>query len=136
MDRITLDILPNFATKFIKNLKKNSVVAFWGDLGTGKTTLIKYFISLLHEIDPNEIGSPTFPYLQIYEGNPTIYHFDLYRLKKEKEFEALGFDEFLQTDGICFIEWPEKIISLLPQNTIHIELEYEGLESRKIHIRS
>lgn len=136
MDRITPETLPEFAKSFVTKLKKNSVVAFWGDLGAGKTTLIKYLIATLKNIDPNEITSPTFPYLQIYEKDPIVYHFDLYRLQDEKEFASLGFDEFLQADGICLIEWPEKIALLLPPETLHIEMEYEDLESRKIKIRS
>ena|ERR1700722_4179068 len=97
---------------FYSELALPSVIAFFGDLGAGKTTFIRGIASRAG-VDKREICSPTFTYLNIYEGRIKIYHFDLYRLPNEREFLAAGFDEYLYSDGICCIEWSEKIPSLL-----------------------
>src|SRR5574342_563147 len=83
------------------------ILALKGDLGAGKTTFLKGFISTLGNMDSREIQSPTFTYLQIY--NDRLYHFDLYRLKNYEQFESAGFSDYLRTDGICCIEWPDRI---------------------------
>jgi len=111
-------------------LKPNSIVAFFGDLGAGKTTFIKGLVSSL---SPEIVTSPTFTYLHIYAAN--IYHFDLYRLRSEKDFIDLGFAEYFARDGICLIEWAEKIIAILPDHTIRIFLEHKGEDRRTISFK-
>lgn len=108
-----------FGELFGKKLCGPEVVALSGDLGAGKTTLAKGIISGLCGISPSQITSPTFQYVQFYE-DPAIAHFDLWRLHNENEFLSLGFDEFL-TSKIALIEWPDRIKSLLPANTIFVE---------------
>src|ERR1700741_5468556 len=80
-------------TEFGKTLKINSIVALFGDLGAGKTTFIRGIVSSLG-MDGREVCSPTFNYLNIYEGPLSVYHFDLYRLTCEEEFLAAGFEDF------------------------------------------
>ena len=113
-----------------KTLKPNSIVAFFGDLGAGKTTFIKGLVSSLSS---ETVTSPTFTYLHIYSSN--IYHFDLYRLRSEKDFIDLGFAEYFGRDGICLIEWAEKIHDHLPKDVIWIQFESEGKNKRGITIR-
>lgn len=113
------------------DLKPGTIIALKGDLGAGKTTLIKGIAAHC----PNVIiNSPTFTYLQIYSGTPPIFHFDLYRLKGEQEFLEKGFSDYFDQSGICCIEWPERIERLLPQNTLWISIEHLGEGRRKIGI--
>ena len=108
------------------SLPPGSVLALDGELGAGKTTLIKGIVQGLTGIQPQEVLSPTFVYLNIYDI-PTcipVYHFDLYRLHNEEEFLSLGFEEYLFGQGICCLEWSERIFSLLPPHTIKITLSH------------
>lgn len=105
-------------------LPSHSLLALNGDLGAGKTTFVQGLADALgvEEI----IQSPTFSYLNIYPGGKLpLYHFDLYRLHSNTDFFALGFDEYCNEPGIAVIEWAEKIASLLPKETIHIQLQHE-----------
>ena len=109
-----------------------SVIALQGDLGAGKTTLIKGIAQGVAGIDAREISSPTFIYLNIYSGTQSIFHFDLYRLHSTDDFLALGFDEYFEQEGVCLIEWPETILDLLPDKTLHIEIRYTSENSREL----
>ncbi len=122
-----------YGEKLAKQLKKGSILCLCGDLGAGKTTLIKGIAKGLGNCSEREVTSPTFSYLHIYEGKIPLYHFDLYRLKNGVDFCALGFDEFLEKEGICCIEWAEKIESLLPPDKLTIHVSHEGQQARKIH---
>lgn len=117
-----------------KELSKGAVLCFLGDLGAGKTTLIKGIAKGAGAASEREVSSPTFSYLHIYSGRVPIYHFDLYRLKGPNDFCSLGFDEYLDAGGICCIEWAERIKELLPPNTILIELVHGSEQTRKIRI--
>ena len=114
----------------------NSVVTLEGDLGAGKTTLIRGFVEGTQEKKTRAVSSPTFSLLNIYEGIPEIYHFDLYRLPRFEEFLAAGFDEYFCAGGICCVEWPEKIKPLLPENALKISILYLGEEKRKITVHA
>jgi tRNA threonylcarbamoyladenosine biosynthesis protein TsaE len=113
-----------------KRLPPNQTVCLYGDLGAGKTTLIKGIVEELTKTSAHEVNSPTFTYLNIYEGEETIYHFDCYRLENAKDFLERGLEEYL--DGLCLIEWPERISSLLPKNRSIINISYQGKEERVI----
>lgn len=127
----TKDIGRNIA----KKLKKQAIVAFIGNLGSGKTTLIKGLASSINSSKEELICSPTFTYLNIYPGNIDIYHFDLYRIQDEKQFLAMGFEEYFDKNGICLIEWSEKITSLLPSHTLVIHMiQLENENERKITV--
>lgn len=118
---------------FSEQLPANSVVCFFGDLGAGKTTFVKGMAKALIG-DQINVSSPTFVYLNIYEGKQNIYHFDLYRLKGVDEFLSMGFDEYMHAGGICCIEWSERIESLLPPNCYFITLSHKDLNTRIISI--
>ncbi len=115
-------------------LSQGAIVAFFGNLGTGKTSFIRALGTTLG-IDEKSICSPTFQYLNIYDSAPQLYHFDLYRLKNEEEFIEMGFDEFFQIDGIVCIEWAERIEKIIPKKAIQIHLEHTKSETRRIEIK-
>lgn len=117
-----------------QNLPNNSVVCFFGDLAAGKTTFIKGLIAGIEKSTQSEVSSPTFVYLNIYEGQKTVYHFDLYRLRDADEFLSMGFDELFFAGGICCVEWSERITSLLPAHSIHIVMAHAAENSRHITI--
>ena len=117
-----------------KRLAPNAVICFFGDLAAGKTTFIKGLVAGAAGIDSSLIQSPTFTYLHIYQGTLDIYHFDLYRLRDTDEFIAMGFDEYFEADGICCIEWSERISTCLPSHCIQVFLTHEGLNKRSIII--
>lgn len=114
-------------------LKKGDVVSLRGSLGAGKTVLAKGIAKAL-EIE-EAIVSPTFTLVQEYNGNLKLYHLDLYRLSGEDEFESMGGEEFLYPDGATLVEWSEKIESMLPDNTIFIDITIEADETRTIRIK-
>ncbi|MDJ0652456.1 MAG: tRNA (adenosine(37)-N6)-threonylcarbamoyltransferase complex ATPase subunit type 1 TsaE, partial [Simkaniaceae bacterium] len=101
-----------------------------GDLGAGKTTLTKGLASEITGISPHQINSPTFTYLNVYEGIQTLYHFDCYRLKGIDDFLERGFDEYF--GELCLVEWPEKIEAVLPKKRLFITIEYDGENKRVI----
>ena len=113
-------------------LQSGDVLCLTGDLGAGKTTLVKGIAKECTGIDTKEVTSPTFTYLNIYSGSYDLYHFDLYRLSSPEEFIQAGFLEFLSTKGICCIEWPDRLPPHLSLQKISIHMEYLSLEQRKI----
>lgn len=109
----------------------NKVILFHGEMGVGKTTLIK---ALANKLGVNDVtSSPTFSLVNEYQttDNQTVYHFDFYRLNKEMEALDMGADEYLYSGNWCFIEWAEKISSLIPEShsTITINLLADGNRS-------
>ncbi len=119
---------------FGQSLQGGSVMAFFGDLGAGKTTFIRGLAEGTGFADLRSVCSPTFTFLNTYLGNKAIFHFDLYRLPNEKEFFEAGFDEYLTADGICCIEWAEKIAPSLPSHAYIVTLSYVGENARQIEI--
>ena len=123
------------AQQLANELKPDDILAFSGDLGSGKTFLCREIIKNLCGRQTN-VTSPTFNLLQIYEyKNCSIYHFDLYRLKHSSEVYELGIEEAL-SGHICLIEWPELIDAILPEDTIHINIEITGNTWRKVFIKN
>ena len=102
-------------------LKKGDVVALQGSLAAGKTTITKGIALSLGVKDT--ITSPTFCLISEYEGRIPLYHFDVYRLQGADDFANLGADDMIYGDGVCLIEWSEKIMDELPKKTIVIRLE-------------
>lgn len=119
-----------------RTLPADSVVCFFGDLGAGKTTLIKGLAAGLLGTSGDEVNSPTFTYLNIYTGPKTLYHFDLYRMRDADEFLSMGFDEMFDAGGVCCIEWSEKIVELIPPAAMRIEIFHLAKNERRIQIRS
>lgn len=109
-----------------------SVICLFGDLGAGKTTLVQGICEGATDDSSITVQSPTFNYLNIYEGLKTVYHFDLYRLQSIEQFLSMGFDEYFDADGICCIEWSEKIASYLPENAIKIQMSCKNGNERLI----
>lgn len=118
-----------------KKLHSGSIIALYGDLAAGKTTFVKGVASGVGGINSSEINSPTFNFLNIYEGLNSFYHFDLYRLKNQDEFLQMGFDEYLEAGGICCIEWAERMHMLLPEKRLDVSINHHN-GSRKITIES
>lgn len=109
------------AAQFAKILKPGDIVALHGTLGVGKTAFTRGVIQALS--DAKEVPSPTFTLLQTYDtAHFTLYHFDMYRLKSPEEAYEIGIEDAF-ADGVSFIEWPEKIGSLLPKKHIDVSIE-------------
>lgn len=119
-----------------RSLPENSVL-FFGDLGAGKTTLIQGLIAGAVGCPHEDVVSPTFVYLNIYDGSreKRVYHFDLYRLKNAEEFLGMGFDDYFQAGGVCCVEWAERIEELLPPNCLRIKMTHRSEQERLIEIR-
>lgn len=105
-----------------KNLVKGTVVSLTGELGAGKTTFTKLLTKHLGIKD--EVSSPTYTYLNIYDDR--IAHFDLYRLKHTNEFFSMGFEEYLDSDFITIIEWPDLITKFLNKDAIYLHFAHNG----------
>lgn len=108
--------LPQIAHEIINLLGEEKVVLFKGEMGAGKTTLIKELCKLLGVAE--ETTSPTFSIVNEYLGRrqQPIYHFDFYRIESEEEVFDLGYEDYFYSGNYCFIEWPERIPNLLPES--------------------
>lgn len=106
------------------------IITLAGNLGAGKTTLTQAIGQGLLVPADCYITSPTFSLLHEYPGRIPLYHMDLYRLADEEEIEALGFEDYLYGDGLCVIEWPERLGSLMPAERLHIDLRFNGETAR------
>lgn len=128
----SLEETRQLSVSFGKGLKKGDIVCFFGDLGAGKTTFIKGIVEGVGGVSSESVNSPTFSYLNIYTGNIPVYHFDLYRLRDAEEFLGMGFDEYLYADGICCVEWSEKIADLIPADAYRVELSHLRENERSV----
>ena len=120
------------AKAFISAMGDSAVFAFYGKMGAGKTTFIKAVCEELGVTDV--INSPTFAIVNEYEygDGDIIYHFDFYRIKKEQEVLDIGYEDYVYSGNLCFMEWPELIESLLPDGTVKVTIEEEADGSRKV----
>ncbi len=121
------------ARLFVDNMGKSRVFAFYGKMGAGKTTFIKAICECLGVEDV--ITSPTFAIVNEYTSETsgaTIYHFDFYRIKKLEEVYDMGYEEYFYGGGICFIEWPELVEDLLPENATKVTIEEQEDGSRLV----
>ena len=110
------------------------IITLAGNLGAGKTTLTQAIGQGLLVPEDCYITSPTFSLLHEYPGRIPLYHMDLYRLADEEEIEALGFEDYLYGEGLCVIEWPERLGSLLPEERLHIDLLFTGETARRAEL--
>src|SRR5207248_1590899 len=108
-----------------------AVVALVGPLGAGKTQLVRAVAEGLHVPDSRIVSSPTFVLIQEYEGRLPIYHFDAYRLKSEGEFYDLGGHEYFAGDGVCLIEWADRVPGCLPRDHLTVRLSVTGEHTRE-----
>ena len=118
----SLSEINHVAEKFLEAHPADSLFAFYGKMGSGKTTFIKALCDKLQVVD--YVTSPTFALINVYETEHSneIYHFDFYRIKSLEELFDLGYEEYFFSDNYCFIEWPELIESLLPINAVKISI--------------
>lgn len=120
------------AAQFVAAMGTSTVFAFYGKMGAGKTTFIK---AICHELGVTDtVNSPTFAIVNEYEdatGNP-VYHFDFYRIKKLSEAYDMGCDEYFYSGCPCFIEWPELVEDLLPQETVKVTISTLPDGSRQV----
>jgi tRNA threonylcarbamoyladenosine biosynthesis protein TsaE len=121
-----LNQLDSLADNLINFAGKYKVWAFYGEMGAGKTTFIRHICSRLGVKE--NVTSPTFSLINEYKANASniIYHFDFYRIEKEIEAVNIGCEEYFESGSLCLIEWPEKILNLLPHPLIKIEIIVTG----------
>ena len=120
-------------------LKPPQLMLLRGELGTGKTTLVKGIAQALDAAEPDEVTSPTFTLVHEYEGaldgKPVkLYHIDVYRLESERQLETLGLDELLTPDALVLVEWGDKFKSIRKRATGEILIKSEGGDVRKIAV--
>jgi tRNA threonylcarbamoyladenosine biosynthesis protein TsaE len=120
--------------KFAEDLGPGTVVCLKGPLGAGKTHFVKGMAQAFG-IDRQEVHSPTFTLIHEYVGDLPLYHFDCYRMESPEEALEIGAEEYFYSDGICVIEWPERIASLIPPEAIWISIEAPDKKTRKFVIR-
>ncbi len=114
-----------------KQLGAGDTVCLYGDLGAGKTSF-SYGIALGLDVKEQYITSPTFTFVNEYEGRVPFYHIDLYRLKEPEELENIGFEEYIDSDGVTVIEWAERAEEELPEERLSVYLSYVNENSREI----
>jgi tRNA threonylcarbamoyladenosine biosynthesis protein TsaE len=127
--------LPTIAIQLLENIS-SKIWLFYGDMGSGKTTLIKQIIKQLGVDDV--VSSPTFSLVNEYSSRKgeTLYHFDFYRIKNSIEALDIGIDDYFYADNYCFIEWPEKIENLLPLNAVAIYITVNADGSRNLTFKT
>jgi tRNA threonylcarbamoyladenosine biosynthesis protein TsaE len=118
-----------------RHFQGGEIVCLSGDLGTGKTTLVKGIARAL-KINPLKVNSPTFVLMNAYQGRLPLFHFDLYRLDSEKEILRLDYEEYFFGEGVAVVEWAEKLGRLRPKECLQIELTHENDNRRLIKISS
>lgn len=117
-------------------LPAGTVISLIGTLGAGKTRLVQAVARSLN-IPDGEVSSPTFILIKEYvAGRRPVYHFDTYRLHDEDEFLELGPDEYFDADGLSFVEWGDRVETVLPEDRLEIRIMIEGSDRRRFEIRS
>jgi len=126
--------LQSAARDLIKYTGENKILAFYGAMGSGKTTLIKAVCEVLGAADI--VTSPTFTLVNEYKtlSGQSLYHFDFYRIKKTEEVFDFGIEEYFASDSYCFMEWPELVEEILPSETVRIRIEVCKDEQRILHL--
>ena len=138
MYKITIpspDQLAEAARQFVGQMGDDTVFAFYGKMGAGKTTFIKAICEALGVSDV--ITSPTFAIVNEYRSDlagELIYHFDFYRIKKLEEVYDMGYEDYFYSGAVCFIEWPELIEELLPGNTVKVTIEEVENGARRLKL--
>ena len=121
-----LSDIEEVAPAFLKALGNHKMIAFYGEMGAGKTTFINGLLSQMSIED--HVSSPTFSIVNEYysESHGKVYHFDFYRIEDEIEALDIGVEEIFEEDAWCFMEWPEKIDNLIPSNCVSVYIEIEN----------
>lgn len=134
LKNVDINKIEEVAKELATNISDSRFLCFYGEMGTGKTTLIKKLCAELKVQD--EVSSPTFSLVNEYysEKFGTIYHFDFYRIKNIQEVYDIGFEEYFYSDCIVLVEWPELVEQLLPEKTSRIEIELSENNTRNYTI--
>lgn len=129
----SLDQLNSIAKEIVANAK-HKILLFNGEMGVGKTTLIKELCTVLGV--QNIVSSPTFSLVNEYltDKDETLYHFDFYRINDEEEAYDIGIEEYLYSDNWCLIEWPENVKNLLPLETVEVKITLLDNGQRNIQL--
>lgn len=127
--------LHEVAEELLASLDGRTVVALRGEMGAGKTTLVRAVAEELGALD--QVTSPTFALVNQYEGGAgeRIFHFDFYRIEDEREAFDLGYEEYFYSGDLCFVEWPEKIEALMPDSVMEVTITVLGPTERHFEIR-
>jgi tRNA threonylcarbamoyladenosine biosynthesis protein TsaE len=122
------------AKELLEQSGKNKIFAFYGSMGAGKTTIIKAICQTLGAVDI--VSSPTFTLVNEYKtsSGESLYHIDFYRIRKQEEVFDFGIEEYLTGDSYCFMEWPELIEEILPEETIKVRISVDENEQRILSI--
>lgn len=129
---VSLNQLGSYCKEILPLIRESKTILFYGEMGAGKTTMIKELVKLLGS--QNEVSSPTFALINLYATDETdkdIVHFDLFRLKDETELLNIGALDYIENDNICLIEWPQLIEPYI-ESGLKIELTKMGVKERKI----
>lgn len=128
----TNESLRQAAATFVEQMADNRIFAFYGSMGAGKTTLIKAICEQMGVEDV--VNSPTFAIVNEYSDrdDKTIYHFDFYRIEKLEEVYDMGYEDYFYSGKVCFIEWPELIEEILPNDTVRVTISQETDGTRTI----
>ena len=129
-----IDHIREAAQEFIANIGERRVFAFYGKMGAGKTTFVK---AICEELGVEDIiTSPTFAIVNEYSlPSNTIYHFDFYRIKRLEEVYDMGFEDYFYSGALCFIEWPELIEDILPDDAVRVDITEQEDGSRLVTYR-
>ena len=122
------------AKQLLKNSGEKKIFAFYGSMGSGKTTFIKAICESLGAVDI--VSSPTFTLVNEYKtsGGETLFHIDFYRIKKQEEVYDFGIEEYLTGNSYCFMEWPEIVEEMLPPETVRVKIAVDNDDQRILKI--
>lgn len=123
-----------FGCQLARLLSPGSFLALRGGLGGGKTCFTRGLASVVAPDSAHLVASPTFAIMNSYPGPIPVYHFDFYRLSGDDDIAELGFEEFFYADGICVVEWSERLRELLPTDRLTVEFDYREGDQRAITI--
>jgi tRNA threonylcarbamoyladenosine biosynthesis protein TsaE len=130
----TLEATAELGRRLGRQLFPGAVLALIGPLGAGKTFFVRALAEGLDIPDSRVVSSPTFVLIQEYAARLPIYHFDTYRLRSVQEFLDLGVHEYFAGDGVCVIEWADRVLEVLPRDLLRIDLEVVGETQRRIRM--
>lgn len=130
----SIEGLPAAAREFASLMGDETVYAFHGEMGAGKTTFIRALVEQLG-VDPDEANSPSFSIINEYRSDTTaelIYHFDLYRLESVDEALEIGVEDYFDSGALCLLEWPERIEALLPDDTVVVKITVDPADNSRL----
>ncbi|MBR6638778.1 MAG: tRNA (adenosine(37)-N6)-threonylcarbamoyltransferase complex ATPase subunit type 1 TsaE [Muribaculaceae bacterium] len=139
MTKINISSLDNIeaaAKEFVNLMGDDTVFAFYGDMGAGKTTFINALCRVLG-VEEDTTNSPSFSIVNEYRSDTTaelIYHFDLYRIENLEEAFDIGIEDYFDSGALCFLEWPERIEDILPYDTVKVEIKINDDDTRQLLI--